>query len=168
MNLEKTVIGIEFGSTRIKAVMLDEENKPVASGSYDWENRFEGGYWTYSQEEIFKGIQDCYKELKKDVKEKFGLTLTTTGAIGISGMMHGYLVFDKEGNQLEEFRTWRNTTTGEAAEKLSENENVVNAFHELQKLHEHRLPRHQHEGGQGHHRRDPLHRLRRMRSALQI
>ncbi|MCQ2512496.1 MAG: ATPase [Lachnospiraceae bacterium] len=119
MNLEKTVIGIEFGSTRIKAVMLDEEYKPVASGSFDWENKFEGGYWTYSQEEIFKGIQDCYKELKKDVKEKFGLTLTTTGAIGISGMMHGYLVFDKEGNQLEEFRTWRNTTTGEAAEKLS-------------------------------------------------
>ncbi len=119
MNLEKTVIGIEFGSTRIKAVMLDEEYKPVASGSYDWENKFEGGYWTYSQEEIFKGIQDCYKELKKDVKEKFGLTLTTTGAIGISGMMHGYLIFDKDGKQLEEFRTWRNTTTGEAAEKLS-------------------------------------------------
>ncbi|MCQ2530859.1 MAG: ATPase [Lachnospiraceae bacterium] len=119
MNLEKTVIGIEFGSTRIKAVMLDEEYKPVASGSFDWENKFEGGYWTYSQEEIFKGIQDCYKELKKDVKDKFGFTLTTTGAIGISGMMHGYLVFDKDGNQMEEFRTWRNTTTGEAAEKLS-------------------------------------------------
>lgn len=119
MKLENTVIGIEFGSTRIKAVMLDEEYKPVASGSYDWENKFEKGYWTYSREEIFKGIQDCYKKLKEDVQEKFGLTLTTTGAIGISGMMHGYLIFDKEGNQLEEFRTWRNTTTGESAEKLS-------------------------------------------------
>ena len=120
MELKNTVIGIEFGSTRIKAVMLDRDHTPIASGSYEWENRFENGYWTYSSEEIVTGLQTCYKELKKEVKEKCGMELTETGAIGISAMMHGYLPFDKDGNQLAAFRTWRNITTGEAAAKLTE------------------------------------------------
>ena len=120
MELKNTVIGIEFGSTRIKAVMLDRDHTPIASGSYEWENKFENGYWTYSSEEIVKGLQICYQELKKDVKAQFGVELTETGAIGISAMMHGYLPFDKDGNQLAAFRTWRNITTGEAAAKLTD------------------------------------------------
>ncbi|MBR7075477.1 MAG: ATPase, partial [Lachnospiraceae bacterium] len=115
MDLKQTVIGIEFGSTRIKAVMLDRNHLPIASGSYEWENKFENGYWTYSAEEIVTGFQTCYRELKKDFREQFGQEITTTGAIGISAMMHGYLPFDKEGNQLAAFRTWRNITTGPAA-----------------------------------------------------
>ena len=120
MELKNTVIGIEFGSTRIKAVMLDREHTPIASGSYEWENKFENGYWTYSSGEIVTGLQTCYAELKKDVKDQFGVELTETGAIGISAMMHGYLPFDKDGNQLAAFRTWRNITTGEAAAKLTD------------------------------------------------
>lgn len=120
MNLEKTVIGIELGSTRIKAVMIDENHLPVASGSFEWENQLHDGIWTYPMELIVKGVQSCYADLKLNVKEKLGVDLTTTGAIGVSAMMHGYLPFDSEGKQLAEFRTWRNTITGEAAEKLSE------------------------------------------------
>jgi len=117
---EKTYLGIEFGSTRIKAVLIDDTYSPVATGVYDWENRFENGYWTYSIDDIHKGMQGCYASLKENIKQKFGVTLTTVGAIGISGMMHGYLPFDKEDNLLAKFRTWRNTTTGEAAEYLTE------------------------------------------------
>ena len=120
MDLKQTVIGIEFGSTRIKAVMLDRNHLPIASGSYEWENKFENGYWTYSAEEIVTGFQTCYRELKKDFRKQFGQEITTTGAIGISAMMHGYLPFDKEGNQLAAFRTWRNITTGPAADELTE------------------------------------------------
>ncbi|MCQ2530539.1 MAG: ATPase [Lachnospiraceae bacterium] len=119
MNLKETVIGIEFGSTRIKAVMLDKNHLPIAFGSHEWENRLIDGVWTYTPEDIVTGLQDCYGALKKDVKEKFGLELTETGAIGVSAMMHGYLPFDKDWNQLTEFRTWRNTQTSEAAETLS-------------------------------------------------
>ena len=119
MNFEKTALGIELGSTRIKAVLIDENHTPVASGSFEWENSLVDGIWTYSQSEIHSGIKACYAELKKDVREKFGVTLTKVGALGVSAMMHGYLPFDKDGNQLCEFRTWRNTITGEAAEKLS-------------------------------------------------
>ncbi len=119
MDLAKTVLGIELGSTRIKGVLLDENNKPIASGSFDWENRLVNGVWTYSLDEVTTGIRQCYAGIKRDVREKFGETLKTVGAIGISGMMHGYLVFDKELNLLTDFRTWRNTITGEAAEKLS-------------------------------------------------
>lgn len=119
MNFEKTALGIELGSTRIKAVLIDENHTPIASGSFEWENSLINGIWTYSQEEIHSGIKACYADLKKNVKEKFGVTLTKVGTIGVSAMMHGYLPFDKDGNQLCEFRTWRNTITGEAAEKLS-------------------------------------------------
>ena len=115
----KTFLGVELGSTRIKAVLLGPDYTPIAGGSHTWENRIEGGYWTYHMEDVWAGIADCYRDLKRDVREKFGITLTTVGAMGISGMMHGYLPFDKDGNQLEAFRTWRNTTTAQAAEELT-------------------------------------------------
>ena len=120
MELKKTVLGIELGSTRIKAVLLDENLLPVASGSHEWENQLVNGVWTYSMDAVATGLQDCYADLKRAVKDQFDLTLTTVGAIGVSAMMHGYLPFDGEGKQLAEFRTWRNTMTGEAAEKLTE------------------------------------------------
>ena len=120
MELKQTVLGIELGSTRIKAVLLDQRHVPIASGSHDWENRLVDGVWTYSMEDIHTGLRACYADLKRDVKEKFGVTLTTVGALGVSAMMHGYLPFDREGNQLAEFRTWRNTITGPAAAELTE------------------------------------------------
>ncbi len=119
MNLKKTVLGIELGSTRIKAVLIDENHLPIASGSYEWENQLVNGIWTYSMDAVHTGVQSCYADLKRDVKEKFDEDLTTLGAIGVSAMMHGYLPFDAEGKQLAEFRTWRNTITGPAAEKLT-------------------------------------------------
>ncbi len=115
----KTALGIEFGSTRIKAVLVNEDNAPIASGSHDWENRYENNVWTYSLEDIWKGLQNSYAEMAKDVKEKYGVTLQTIGAIGFSGMMHGYMAFREE-ELLVPFRTWRNTITGEASEKLTE------------------------------------------------
>ena len=114
-----TYLGIELGSTRIKAVLLGEGYAPIASGSHTWENRYENGYWTYHMEDVWAGLAACYADLKRDVKEKYGVTLTTVGAMGISGMMHGYLPFDKAGNLLTPFRTWRNTTTAQAAEELT-------------------------------------------------
>ena len=120
MNLKQTVLGIELGSTRIKAVLLDSAHLPIASGSYEWENQFVDGVWTYSMDAVHAGLQGCYADLKRDVKEKFGQELTSVGAIGVSAMMHGYLPFAQDGTQLAEFRTWRNTITGEAAEKLTE------------------------------------------------
>jgi len=116
----KTALGIELGSTRIKAVLIDEKFTPVASGSHEWENRFEDGLWTYRLDDVWTGLQDCFRSLSADVKERYGINLTTIGAVGISAMMHGYLVFDKSGKQLAQFRTWRNTTTGKAAEALTE------------------------------------------------
>lgn len=113
-------LGIEFGSTRIKAVLIDNQYKPVAAGGCQWENRFENGYWTYSLEEIHKGLQECYADLKKNVKEQYGIAPTSFKAMGISGMMHGYMPFDKDDNLLVPFRTWRNTTTARAAEELTE------------------------------------------------
>lgn len=115
----KTALGIEFGSTRVKAVLIDDSFAPIASGSYEWENKLVDGYWTYSLEEVHTALKTAFSALKCDVKEKYGCELTTTGAIGISGMMHGYLAFDKNGKLLTPFRTWRNTTTAEAAEKLT-------------------------------------------------
>ena len=111
----QAVMGLEFGSTRIKAVLIDEAHNPIASGAHDWENKLENGYWTYSMEAIVNGLQDCYAQLKADVQEKYGVKLTSLKAMGISAMMHGYLAFDKDGKQLVPFRTWRNTTTGDAA-----------------------------------------------------
>ena len=120
MDLRKTALGIELGSTRIKAVLIDEAHRPIAQGSHEWENQLKDGVWTYSMEAIHSGLQACYAALKRDVREKFGVTLTQVGAIGVSGMMHGYLPFDRDGALLTAFRTWRNTMTGEAAEKLTE------------------------------------------------
>ena len=119
MDLTKTALGIELGSTRIKAVLIDEKHIPIASGDFEWENQLVNGIWTYSMDMVHKGVQTCFANLKADVKAKFGAELTTVGAIGVSAMMHGYLPFDKDGKQLAEFRTWRNTITGEAAEKLT-------------------------------------------------
>lgn len=116
----KTALGIELGSTRIKAVLIGEDHVPMASGNHDWENRLTDGVWTYTLEDIWSGIQDAYANLARDVKERYGQSLTVLGAIGISAMMHGYMVFDKQGELLVPFRTWRNTMTGEAAEKLTE------------------------------------------------
>ena len=120
LNLKKAVIGIEFGSTNIKAVLIDENHVPVASGSHGWENQLVDGVWTYSLEAIHAGLQDCYAKLKKDVQEKCGVTLTKVAAIGFSAMMHGYMAFDKDDKLLVPFRTWRNTITGPAAAKLTE------------------------------------------------
>ena len=119
MNLKDTVLGIELGSTRIKAVLIDKSHIPIASGAYEWENKFENGIWTYSIDSVKIGLRTCFSDLKNNFKQKFSFDLTTVGAIGISGMMHGYLPLDKNGNVLTEFRTWRNTITEEAAEKLS-------------------------------------------------
>lgn len=115
----KAVLGIEFGSTRIKAVLVDENNMPIASGDHDWENRLENGVWTYTLEDIWIGLQDCYQKMTEDVKEKYGVAVEKLAAIGFSAMMHGYLAFDKEGNLLVPFRTWRNTITQEASEALT-------------------------------------------------
>lgn len=115
----RTSLGIEFGSTRIKAVLIGEDNVPLAAGSHDWENRLEDGIWTYTLKDIWSGLQDCYANLAKEVLEKYGIILKKTGAIGFSAMMHGYMAFDKEGNLLVPFRTWRNTTTAEASAKLT-------------------------------------------------
>ncbi|MDO5409659.1 MAG: FGGY-family carbohydrate kinase [Lachnospiraceae bacterium] len=115
-----TVLGIEFGSTRIKAVLVDENHHPIASGSHEWENRLEHGYWTYSLEDIWNGLRSCYRDLVRNVKEEFGVSLKSVGAMGISAMMHGYMVFGEDGALLTPFRTWRNGTTGPAADALTE------------------------------------------------
>jgi sugar (pentulose or hexulose) kinase len=115
----KTVLGIEFGSTRIKAVLIGEDHTPIASGSYDWENRYEDGVWTYSLEDVWTGLQESFRKLNKEVSENYNTPLQTIGAIGFSAMMHGYMAFDRNGNLLVPFRTWRTTTTAQAAEELT-------------------------------------------------
>ena len=119
----KAVLGIEFGSTRIKAVLVDENNTPIASGAHDWENRLENGIWTYTLEDIWSGLQDCYRKMTEDVKKQYDVQVEKLGAMGFSAMMHGYLAFDKKGELLVPFRTWRNTITQQASEALTE------AFH---------------------------------------
>lgn len=116
----RTVLGIELGSTRIKGVLLDDRNEILASGGYTWENRLENGIWTYPLEEVWTGLQACFSELVKQVKDTYDATLETIGAIGISAMMHGYLVFDDKGQLLAPFRTWRNTMTEPATIELME------------------------------------------------
>ena len=116
----RTVLGIELGSTRIKAVLVDASHKPIASGDYEWENRLENGFWTYSLEDIWTGLRRSYLNLAADVLEKYGVQLKKIGAIGFSAMMHGYMAFDKDEQLLVPFRTWRNSTTGQAAEALTE------------------------------------------------
>ena len=117
--LKKTVLGIELGSTRIKAVLIDQNHSPIASGDFEWENKLVNGIWTYSMDTVHHGLQTCFSNLKKDFRDRYGDELTSVGAIGVSAMMHGYLPFDKDGKQLAEFRTWRNTMTGESAKVLS-------------------------------------------------
>ncbi len=114
-----TALGIELGSTRIKAVLIDETKTPIAQGSYEWENRLENNIWTYSMEDIMTGLKECYSDLAKDVKQKYDVVLKKIGSIGISAMMHGYMAFDSKGELLVPFRTWRNTMTQQAAEKLT-------------------------------------------------
>ena len=115
----KAVVGIEFGSTRIKAVMIGDDFTPLAMGAHDWENKLEGGYWTYSLTDIETGIRDAYAKMATAAWTKYGVEVTRIAALGISGMMHGYLAFDADWNLLAPFRTWRNTTTAAAAEELS-------------------------------------------------
>jgi len=115
----KTALGIEIGSTRIKAVLIDENFLPIASGSHDWENKLENGVWTYRLDDVWFGLTDCFNNLVLDVKNRYDLPLSSVGAIGISAMMHGYMVFDKNGKQLVPFRTWRNTMTEKAASILT-------------------------------------------------
>ncbi len=115
----KAILGIEFGSTRIKAVLIDEGNSPIAQGSHEWENSLVDGLWTYSIDEIWAGLQDCYADLLKDVKAQYDCSIENLAAIGVSAMMHGYMAFGADDNILVPFRTWRNTNTGEAAAALS-------------------------------------------------
>ena len=115
----KAVLGIEFGSTRIKAVLVDEDHVPIAQGAYEWENQLVDGLWTYSQELIWSGLQQCYADLRADVRKQYDVEIERLAAIGISAMMHGYMPFDQEGSLLVPFRTWRNTNTGPAAAELS-------------------------------------------------
>lgn len=119
LDLSKCSLGIELGSTRIKAVLIDEQHLPIAQGSHDWENQLVDGIWTYSLEDVWAGVQDCYRNLCAEVQEKFGTKITTLGAIGFSAMMHGYLAFDKDDKLLVPFRTWRNTITRKASEELT-------------------------------------------------
>ena len=116
----ETTIGIELGSTRIKAVLIGEDYKPLASGSFGWENSQENGIWTYPMDSVWEGLQNCYADLAGNVKKLYGISLSRIKALGISAMMHGYLVFDKEDSQLVPFRTWRNNITGAASEELTE------------------------------------------------
>jgi sugar (pentulose or hexulose) kinase len=119
MESGRTALGIELGSTRIKAVLISEDHAPLASGSHEWENQYENGVWTYSIDDVWNGLQDSYRNLNREVLDKHHTPLKTIGAIGFSAMMHGYMAFDKDGNLLVPFRTWRNTITGPAAEKLT-------------------------------------------------
>jgi len=116
----KAILGIELGSTRIKCVLIDEENKPIAQGSHEWENKLVDGLWTYSIDDIWNGIQACYSDLRANVLGQYGLEIENLACLGISAMMHGYMAFDGEGNILSPFRTWRNTNTARAAKELSE------------------------------------------------
>lgn len=115
----KAVLGIEFGSTRIKAVLVDDAGKPISSGTHDWENQLADGIWTYSLDAIWGGLQDCYRDLTEDVKKQYGVEIKTLAAIGFSAMMHGYMAFDENDHLLVPFRTWRNTITGQACEELT-------------------------------------------------
>src|SRR4249920_2820278 len=108
----RTALGIELGSTRIKAVLTDEDHAPLAGGSHDWENQFVDRVWTYSLDAVWAGLRDAFASLAADVRARYGVELRTVGALGVSAMMHGYLAFDASDALLVPFRTWRNTTTG--------------------------------------------------------
>ena len=116
----KAILGIELGSTRIKAVLIDQENKPIAQGSHSWENQLVDGLWTYSLDAIWHGLQDCYADLRANVQKQYGIEIESLAAMGVSAMMHGYMAFNEKAEILAPFRTWRNTNTGRAAAELSE------------------------------------------------
>ena len=116
----KAILGIELGSTRIKAVLIDQENKPIAQGSHSWENQLVDGLWTYSLDAIWHGLQDCYADLRSNVQKQYGIEIESLAAMGVSAMMHGYMAFNEKAEILAPFRTWRNTNTGRAAAELSE------------------------------------------------
>lgn len=119
LDLKDCFVGIEFGSTRIKAVLADGCGKVLASGGYDWENKLENGLWTYSYRDIVAGLQTCYSRLKEDISSKYAVKVSTFGGIGISAMMHGYIPLDAGGKPLVAFRTWRNNNAEDAAEELT-------------------------------------------------
>lgn len=119
INEGKAILGVEFGSTRIKALLIDQDFNPIAQGSHTWENQLVDGLWTYSIEDIWAGLQDCYSNLRSDVKKKYGIEIRQLAAIGFSAMMHGYMAFNDKDEILVPFRTWRNTNTGDAAAELS-------------------------------------------------
>src|SRR3954452_3413362 len=114
-----TALGIELGSTRIKAVLIGPDHAPLAVGTHDWENQFVDRLWTYSLDAVWAGVQESVTALADDVRRRHGVELSTVGALGVSAMMHGYFAFDGDGGLLTPFRTWRNTNTGESAERLS-------------------------------------------------
>ena len=116
----KTSLGIELGSTRIKAVLMDSDYQAIAIGHHDWENRYIDNIWTYTLEDIWEGVQGSYRHLAQEVERQYGVAITNIGAIGFSAMMHGYMAFNKEGDILVPFRTWRNTITGPASKKLTD------------------------------------------------
>ena len=120
IDLNRTALGIELGSTRIKAVLVAQDGSVLASGGHTWDNQLVDGIWTYSLQAIETGLQEACARLGADLKDRHGLALTTTGAIGVSGMMHGYLALDDQGRLLAPFRTWRNTMTGRSVQALSE------------------------------------------------
>ena len=113
------ILGVEFGSTRIKVVLIDEKTGVLATGDHEWENRYDNGIWTYTLDDVWGGLQDAYKNMVSDAKEKYGATITKLKAIGFSAMMHGYMAFDDKDELLVPFRTWRNSITGEAAKELT-------------------------------------------------
>ena len=115
----RSYLGIEFGSTRIKGVVIDENGEVLATGGHSWENRLDNGIWTYTLDDVWGGLSDCYSDLLRDIKEKYGIGVKKFAGIGFSAMMHGYLAFDKDGKLLVPFRTWRNTITEEAAAALT-------------------------------------------------
>ena len=127
----KGILGIEFGSTRIKAVLVNDSGEVLAGGSHGWENRLDNGIWTYTLDDIWGGLQSAYADLKKDVNDKYGVGLTGFRAMGFSAMMHGYLAFDAEGALLVPFRTWRNTITGEASKELTEVLNYTGSLRDV-------------------------------------
>ena len=116
----KTALGIEFGSTRIKAILIDENHEVIASGGHSWENKLVNNIWTYDLEDVWAGLQDCYRDLTEDVKKKYDVVLESVGSIGFSAMMHGYMAFNENDELLVPFRTWRNTITEPAADALTE------------------------------------------------
>ena len=115
----ETALGIELGSTRIKGVLCDFSGNTLATGFFEWENKLEHGVWTYSLEDAEKGLRACYSSLRENIREKYGVTPRSFGAIGISAMMHGYIALDEKGRQLAPFQTWRNTNTQKAADELT-------------------------------------------------